>query len=69
MWLQVHIYSKSTHSFVHMAGGQARGGIRKGITVLRMEVLNEACLVPTIKQKLSVGPQPLTQSVKVPPLQ
>lgn len=56
VWLQVHIYSKSTHTFVQMAGGQARGGVRKRITVLRMEALNEACPVPTIKQKLSVRP-------------
>lgn len=56
MWLQVHIYSKSTHTFVQMAGGQARGGVGKRITVLRMEALNEACPVPTIKQKLSARP-------------
>lgn len=56
MWLQVHIYSKSTHTFVQMARGQPRGCIRKRITVLRMEALNEACPVPTIKQKLSVRP-------------
>lgn len=46
--------TQKAHTFVEMAGGQARGGVRKRITVLRMEALNEACPVPTIKQKLSL---------------
>lgn len=46
--------TQKAHTFVQMAGGQAKGGVRKRITVLRMEALNETSPVPTIKQKLSV---------------
>lgn len=56
--------TQKAHTFVQMAGGQARGGVRKRITVLRMEALNEACPVPTIKQKALT----LTPSGNAPPL-
>lgn len=51
-----HVYSKTTHTLARMAGGQARGGVREKENNSIKDALNEACPVPTIKQKHSVNP-------------